>query len=160
MSELIENEVVNVEKSAVKEIEGAPKEAQIREHISEQEALIGDLTLQLGKAFYDRYGQSPGPEFAELVRGIDAARFAIRVYQTQLGKLRGVAICQNCSLEMPYDFVFCGRCGVTLEKPEFPPVQPEPVFAPVDVPQTNRCLHCGNELAPGARFCVSCGNKV
>ena len=185
MSEQSGKKITRVGQDTVQKIKDRAEEHRLSGLISEQEKVSNNLAQQLGNAYYEAYASNPLPEFADLIMAISEAQKTTEAYREQIRKLKNKCICQACGFEMPYENVFCGRCGTVLEKPK-PPLQEASSFyicnscgaqmkqdvifcgicgAKKTVPEAisqdvNICISCGSRILEGAMFCNVCGLQL
>lgn len=112
--------------------------------ISKLEEEIGDLYLQLGKAYFQTHKEVPADEYAEMVRRIGITELEITDYRTQLGLLKGV-VCPCCGLVSPPGALYCAQDGGKL---------------PLDLSRFERCRNCGRSVKKGLSNCVFCGKPM
>ncbi len=137
--------------SAVKKTKDITEEMRLNSSISDLERKLNKLMNQLGKAYYDKYAASPLQEFSEIVQTISNIDNTIQEHREQIRKLKNLTVCSGCGMEMPYDSLFCARCGK--------PVKRQEASGESGVDQ-HKCLACGAALLTGAMFCNSCGLRL
>ena len=115
--------------------------------IGDEEKSINNAFLQIGKAYYETYQDSPDELFAQAIAGINESRAKIASYTEQLKKLKGFVNCDKCGAEVPQSSIFCGACGAATS-----------TVAPTStVTAASLCPKCNAVAAAGARFCHGCG---
>ena len=67
-------------------------------------------------------------------------------------------VCDACSALTPIGVPQCKRCGAAVA------LDPRPRVQSVPPPEADgsgaTCSKCGTHVAPGNRFCPSCGNRM
>jgi len=63
--------------------------------ISEEEKNINNAFHQMGKAYYEVFGDNPDPIFINVVAGINDSRKRIASYLDQSKRLKGIVECPN-----------------------------------------------------------------
>ena len=151
----IKQKVGQTGRDAIQKTKNLVDENRINSLISEKESAEALLLRELGSAYYDKYSHSIAevaePEFAKLMQDIAAGREAIQSYKAQINKIRNIVICDACRIELPYDSLFCRKCGQRIEKPE---------IADESAEKAKVCLSCGAALLDDALFCLKCGKEV
>lgn len=117
--------------------------------ISEQERIITNQYLQIGRMYASIHKDDFEDEFKEMIAAIADADAKIKDYEKQIQEIKGVQCCEKCGAEVPDGAAFCSSCGAAM-----PDVQ-EPVSAGYI-----KCENCGAEIQEGMRFCTSCGKPV
>lgn len=68
-----------------------------------------------------------------------------------------MSVCAKCHHENPDHYKFCMACGSsTTPVAEAPAAAPAPTAVPVE----STCPQCASRIAPGQRFCSSCGARA
>ncbi|MDE5917120.1 MAG: zinc ribbon domain-containing protein, partial [Oscillospiraceae bacterium] len=116
--------------------------------IKTEERKIASHYQILGQLYFEKYGNSPEPEFAESVAVINEAKAKIAETKEKLENLQNRNKCPNCKKEFKPGAGFCSACGSAL-----------PNSAPA-VPINKTCSKCGTVLPAEALFCNNCGNKL
>ena len=151
----IKQKVGQTGRDAIQKTKNLVDENRINSLISEKESAEAILLRELGGAYYDKYSSSPSeitePEFAKLMQDIAAVREAIQSYKAQINKIRNIVTCDACGIELPYDSLFCRKCGQKIVKPE---------IAEETTEKAKFCLNCGAALLDDALFCLKCGKEV
>ncbi len=151
----IKEKVGQTGRDALQKTKNLVEENRINGLISEKENAEALLLRELGGAYYDKYSSSLSeitePEFLKLMQDISAGREAIQSYKAQINKIRNIVICDACGIELPYDSLFCRKCGQKIVKPE---------IADEAAEKARFCLSCGAALLDDALFCLKCGKEV
>jgi membrane protease subunit (stomatin/prohibitin family) len=113
--------------------------------IKTEERKISEQIYKLGQLYFEKYGNSPEPEFAEAVSAIKASQATISETQKQIENIQNRYKCPKCGNSFKPGSVFCSVCGYTLSE------------APA---ATQICSKCGNQLPAAAVFCNNCGNRL
>ena len=116
--------------------------------IKTEERKIASHYQILGQLYFEKYGSSPEPEFAESVSVINEAKSKITETKEKLENLQNRYKCPNCKKDFKPGAGFCSACGCAL-----------PSNAPVDS-GNKTCSKCGTVLPAEALFCNNCGNKL
>ena len=116
--------------------------------ISDEEKRINNLHLQIGKLYYDVYGENPEEQFAQFIIDINDSKAKIEVHKEQIRVVKGIAECAECGGQVPAESPFCGSCGSPMKS------------ATVEADDASKCTNCGASLAPGVAFCTGCGSKI
>ena len=116
--------------------------------ISEEGKRIDNAFLQIGKTYYEVYGENPDQMFIGLLEEINEARERIALYEDQIRQIKGVTNCYRCGGEVAYNAPFCSGCGSPMNT------------APMISSNEGGCNVCATPIKSGAVFCTGCGNKV
>ena len=117
--------------------------------ISDEEKMINNQYLQIGKLYVSTHKDDFEEDFAEMISAIAGSEAKIRDYRKQIQDIKGVQRCEKCGAEVPNGAAFCSACGAVMPK------APEPAPS-----ETQKCEHCGAEVKEGMRFCTSCGKPL
>ncbi|MDR3239001.1 MAG: zinc ribbon domain-containing protein [Clostridiales bacterium] len=145
--------------------------------ISDEEKRINNALLQIGKYYYEVYGENPEPSFGQLIAGINESKARIVSYSEQIKQFKGIVRCQKCGAETPCSSPFCNACGspmninspasvsdgdkivsLSVDESVSLPEATENFSAPSG--DTISCPSCGKELSAKAVFCSGCGIKT
>jgi len=76
-----------------------------------------NMVYQLGEAFYKANKDCGDVEetYKSMVDDIKKLEFNRKVWINRKMKLQGMRICEGCGNVLPYESVFCNRCGIKLE---------------------------------------------
>jgi len=76
-----------------------------------------NMIYQLGEAFYkaNKENAEVDAEYKVAIDNINKLEFNRKVWINRKMKLQGMRICEGCGNVLPYDSVFCNRCGIKLE---------------------------------------------
>jgi len=118
--------------------------------ISDEERSINNAFLQIGKTYYETYGENPEQLFAPLISSINGSKNKIESYSEQIKQIKGVVRCQKCGGEVYNNSPICNSCGSPMET------------APAFVPDANgvSCGKCGAMMPSDKLFCTNCGSKI
>jgi len=131
---------------AAQKAKNAAESVRLSGMISDEEKRINNVFLQMGKMYFDTYGENPEPAFAQFITDINDARARIVTHSEQIKVLKGIADCTNCGAQVAHGSPFCSSCGSAMKTP-----------APAG---SSNCTNCGAVIAPGMAFCTGCGNKI
>ena len=116
--------------------------------ISDEEKRINNLYIQIGKLYYEVYGENPEEQFAQFITDINDCKAKILVHAEQIRIVKGIAECTECGGQVPLGAPFCSSCGSPMKT------------AATDTDNENSCSNCGASLEPDIAFCTQCGSKV
>ena len=116
--------------------------------ISDEEKRINNFYLQIGKLYYETYGENPEELFAQFIADINECKAKIVVHTEQIRVVKGIAECGECGGQVPAGVPFCSSCGAAMK------------YAAADSDSGNACNNCGASLEPDVAFCTGCGTKV
>jgi hypothetical protein len=150
----IKRKVADTTQGAVKATKELAETARLNSQISDEQRKIGNHYSQIGKLYYEQYGNNAEPPFDEMCAAIRAAAAQIDKLQLDVQLVKGVKRCPSCGADVALSAGFCGKCG---SKVETSAPAPEPNAATAEL---RRCANCSAELEAGAVFCGSCGAKV
>lgn len=108
--------------------------------IREEEKTLREHTLQLGRDYYAKYGESPHEDLQALCGKIKDSLEKIEAVKAEQEKLKYSKTCPLCGNKNKDDAVFCVSCGQRL-----------------NFDQGIKCLNCGEANQNDARFCSGCG---
>lgn len=114
---------------------------RLNSEVNKRETKKKECYMILGEMYYRSVKDGTTPESGELVEEIDRITAEVEDLKQELRKVKGVACCPHCHMEIARDSAFCPNCGGELKR-------------------ENTCKNCGSELEAGAKFCVVCGAKV
>ena len=133
-------------------IEDTAKLEKLDAVICEEEKAIEKCYTELGKAYFEKYGENCEGSFQAYTASIKGAKAKIEDCKAQIKELKGIIACPKCGKDVNKTDTFCVGCGTRIA--------PEPVaVAPAPV-QTNKCAACGAVLDADSVFCTNCGTKV
>ena len=118
--------------------------------ISDEEKRINNSYLQIGKLYYEVYGENPEEQFAQFITDINDCKAKILVHAEQIRIVKGIAECTECGGQVPSGAPFCSSCGSPMKS----------ATAAADSDNANKCGNCGASLESDVAFCTQCGNKV
>lgn len=75
------------------------------------------ITYQLGEAFYQANKDNDEVEeaYREQVDTINKLEYNRMIWLNRKLKLQGMRSCENCGNTLPFESLFCNKCGVKLE---------------------------------------------
>ena len=160
---------------------------RINRMISEEEQTINALFQRIGQTYYAAHRDDPEDNQAGFIRGIFDAIDRIKQHREQINRVRGIAICPNCSAEVTITSAFCNRCGAKMPNSAAPfggapvsggvfgaaptpPQNPGPAYTAPSYEQVSHsaepepieisCPSCGNICSSSQRFCNRCGGSL
>lgn len=76
-----------------------------------------NMIYQLGETFYKANKENAGvdADYKIVIDNINKLEFNRKVWINRKMKLQGMRICEGCGNVLPYESVFCNRCGIKLE---------------------------------------------
>lgn len=76
-----------------------------------------NMIYQLGEAFYNANKENADVDeaYKVTIENINRMDFNRKVWINRKMKLQGMRICESCGNVLPYESVFCNRCGVKLD---------------------------------------------
>ena len=142
--------ITQTSQSAAQKTKVTAETLKLKSMISDEEKCINNLYQQIGKIYYDTFGDNTDQPFVgQLIVKIKESEEKISTYEDQVKQLKGVTSCPKCGGEVQQGSPFCGSCGTALSTPE-----PAPVVTDVS------CDKCGYTAPAGTQFCTNCGNKM
>ena len=117
--------------------------------ISDQEKVITNQYLQIGKLYVSIHKDNFEEDFSEMISAIADAEAKICDYKKQIQDIKGVQRCEACGAEVPNGSAFCSACGAAMPKVQ--------VSESVEYV---KCEKCGADVKKGMRFCTCCGNPM
>lgn len=126
--------------------------AKVSTHILEVEKEYKEIMKSLAEAAYEQRYAEMKAMFPEIIAALDANRADLERSRKEQAILKGMRICPNCGAEQEKVAIRCTVCGINMEDAE----------KTLNVNASTRafCPVCGQELVPGARFCMGCGNPI
>ncbi len=79
--------------------------------ISDEQQTINALFQRIGQTYFIAHKEDPEDSQAAYIRSIFDAIDRTKQYKEQINRVRGIAICPNCSAEVTITSAFCNRCG-------------------------------------------------
>jgi len=148
----IGKKIAQTGQGAAQKAKNMAETVKLNSMVSDEEKRINNAFIQIGKTYYETYGNSPDQLFIQLINGINDSKAKIVSYYEQINKIKGIVRCQKCGGEVPYNSLFCSSCGSPMNT-----VPPAPAVQPVvnDV----FCEKCGTKMSDGQVFCSNCGNR-
>ena len=76
-----------------------------------------NMIYQLGESYYKANKDNADVEesYKAVIDNINKLEFNRKVWINRKMKLQGMRICEGCGNILPYESVFCNRCGIKLE---------------------------------------------
>ncbi len=76
-----------------------------------------NMIYQLGEAYYkaNKDNVDVDADYKLTIDNINKLEFNRKVWINRKMKLQGMRICEGCGNVLPYESVFCNRCGIKLE---------------------------------------------
>lgn len=76
-----------------------------------------NMIFQLGEAYYkaNKDNSDVDEAYKITIQNINTLEFNRKVWINRKMKLQGMRICEGCGNVLPYESVFCNRCGIKLE---------------------------------------------
>ena len=87
---------------------------KINNMISDEEKSINRAYLQIGKTYYESFGDNPDQLFSPKIAEINDSRKKIAEYTERINQLKGISKCPGCGEENSGDASFCKSCGAPL----------------------------------------------
>ena len=142
--------IAQTSQSAAQKAKNMAENVKLNGQITDEEKRINNSFMQIGKAYYESYGNEPDQLFAQMIAEINDSRAKIAFYSEQIEQLKGIVRCPNCGGEVPYGAPFCSLCGSPIGA------------ATATAPAANGmvCEKCGAPVSADTVFCTTCGNKI
>ncbi|MBQ8247064.1 MAG: hypothetical protein IJZ42_08025 [Lachnospiraceae bacterium] len=85
--------------------------------IMQVDAQKKNMIYQLGESYYKANKDNADVEesYKAAIDNINKLEFNRKVWINRKMKLQGMRICEGCGNILPYESVFCNRCGIKLE---------------------------------------------
>lgn len=124
---------------------------KINSMISDEERIINNNFLQIGKLYVSMHSGDCEEEFKGMVESVHQAENKISKYREQIQSIKGIVRCEECGAEVSIQSAFCNACGA-----------PMPKRVPEKQIDENMviCSACGKAVKKGNRFCTYCGNPM
>lgn len=76
-----------------------------------------NIIFQLGEAYYkaNKDNSDVDAAYKVAIENINRLEYNRKVWINRKMKLQGMRICEGCGNVLPYESVFCNRCGIKLE---------------------------------------------
>ena len=103
------------------------------------------LYQQIGLIYFEKFGESPSEDFAELCKLLHNNFEEIAKIKNSIEEVRNSQTCPNCGAEYNGDVAFCGSCGYLIK-----------TTSSNSMMQT-KCKKCGATISETAMFCSECG---
>lgn len=133
--EKLGNTITNTSKDVAKKTKDLTEVAKLNSQISKEESTIEQKYREIGKAFYEKYGNTEDSELKELCTDVKNGYEKIEELKKQLNSLKGLTICPRCGKENESTASFCSSCGEVLKQKE--DVEAEVVEVEVQEEQNN-----------------------
>lgn len=115
--ETLKDKATDLGRSAVKESNRMVETVKGSFNVSEAEATVKKLKLELGEAVYLAYSNQdelPADDIAEKCAEIDAKIAEVTAQKEELAKLKNQKTCENCGNTTSRTHDFCPKCGHSL----------------------------------------------
>ena len=139
--------VTQTSQDAMKKTKEFAEIAKLNTQISDEEKRLNKIYMNLGRLYYQLYGNQPSLEFKDLCLAIEGSLKNVEHYEVMVNELRGIKRCESCGTEMPIDSTFCQTCGSRLNE------ERGSVVAVV-------CAKSGMENVAQATSCIGCGQPL
>ena len=121
--------------------------------IRNEESRIDFQYREIGRKYFEKYGDDPAEEFKEAFEQIHECRQKIEQTQEEITKLKSRFNCPNCGAPFKHGSIYCSKCGTKLPEIE--------ENTKNDIPEgAQKCPKCNNILKADALFCNECGTKL
>lgn len=146
------NSIANAGKDISQKASDVGGLAKVTAHIHELEKDYNELMKNLAQTAYEQKYAEIKVLFPEIVAAIDNNRADYEKSRKEQAVLKGMRICPNCGAEQEKIVARCTVCGINLD-------EAEKTIIP-NVQTKTFCKKCGQELVPGAKFCMACGTST
>lgn len=146
-------------KDVAKKAKDMAEIAGLNGKISTQEEIIRTAYLEIGKAFYDKYGKDLSNEYGVECEKITIANDEIAKLKSEIQKIKLTKVCSSCGAEIIGEAAFCPKCGYKFE---IDVVEVEVQESDVVEQEVNDyiCPSCNEVLDKDIKFCTKCGCKM
>ncbi len=156
--------------------------SRLQNLISEQDRIISNELVSVGKIYFDKHSDNPEPEYAGMFDRIKSAELKKDEYKAEIRRIKGMLLCPKCKSALPAGTVFCNYCGTKLISDTDAggsfctkcgtKLGKDQAFCTVcgckadndakihEEPKGNICPKCGKTVSEGAAFCTACGAKL
>lgn len=105
------DKVNNLGNKVVEKTTTSTENIRLSNSIKEEERLINENYLAMGKKYRELFGSSPEPEFSVYIDDILRREALIEEYRKKIQKNKGKTTCTNCGSEIDSSMAFCDKCG-------------------------------------------------
>ena len=124
--------------------------------IAAQESQIDKYFREIGRFVYEHKEDPCDNGIEEKLKLVDAAYEEIVRLQTEIRRVKGVKLCENCNAEVGSDVAFCPKCGTAV-----PEEVPEEVHAEEVRDVTEESADCcAEESTDNCEGCKTCENTI
>lgn len=109
----------------------AIEKQKIKSAISRENTNINKKYCEIGKKYFEIFGETPNEEFITLIDEIRVANDNITKLNNQLFELEDFVVC-SCGARVPKGVAFCSNCGSSVVIP----VVEDPIVETVETPNT------------------------
>lgn len=145
--------IANASKDLTQKASDAGGLAKVTVHLRELEKNYNDQLKRLAETMYAQHYAEAKSLCPEIIQALDQNRKEYESCKREQAILKGMRICPNCGAEQQKINVRCTACGINME-------DAEKVMTPQPSNEKVFCKNCGEEITPGARFCMSCGTPI
>ena len=148
----IGEKITQTSQSAAHKTKIAAETLKLKSMISEEEKNINNIYQQIGKMYYETFGDNTEQPFVgQLITKIKDSEEKISTYEDQVKKLKGITNCENCGGDVQEEAPYCGSCGSAMNNA---PIATTPTVNDVV------CDQCDFTVPSDTQFCPNCGNMV
>ncbi len=146
--------VTETAKAAAKKSSDLVEVTKLNMGIGTEEDKIERVYKEIGKAVYESYikGEAINEVFIEKCKEIGVFEENIKEMRSKVLELKNSKICPNCHEQLDVDVLYCSKCGVKQEVPQFDLKEEEP--------SDKACPNCGASNDINSLFCPKCGTKL
>ncbi|MGN1412320.1 MAG: zinc ribbon domain-containing protein [Oscillospiraceae bacterium] len=94
----------------------AIEKSKIKNEISKENSTIKEQYSEIGKKYFELFGDNPTDEFAPFIDKINASRDNISKLNSKLAELDDYVVC-SCGAKVPKNVAFCSNCGSAIVVP-------------------------------------------
>jgi hypothetical protein len=91
--------------------------AKLNAKILQEKSSIGSNYSEIGRFYVLHYSDNPDPAISDKVAAVNASQALIAELEARILALKGYIKCTACGANVPFDDMYCGKCGTLLEKP-------------------------------------------
>lgn len=145
--------ITNASKDLTQKASDAGGLAKVTVHLRDLEKNYNEQLKRLAETLYQQHYAEIKVMCPEIVRNLDQNRKDFEASKREQATLKGMRICPNCGAEQGKITVHCTACGINMD-------EAEKMLISQPVSETQFCKNCGEEITPGAKFCMSCGTPI
>lgn len=105
------NSVNNFGNKVVEKTSNSTENIRLSSAIKDEERIINETYIAIGKKYRELYGEAPAPEFVELLGEIYKHEAVVADHRLKIQQNKGKTNCQNCGAEIDATAQFCNLCG-------------------------------------------------